>query len=162
MFKLVAMAVALCLMFGSAGCSWLDNVDKDKVLDAYTDVIQSAGKVALTNDFLLKGDRKFGVDSYVGTYTADYNNFTGTEYLFGNTSIERESGKSVTINCEFDITDGTAKLFWLRGSADPIMILEGTGKYNEIIELPEGGNYFGVTGDNLNGSIKLKIIDAKN
>lgn len=47
--KFLAIAVASCLMLGAAGCSLLDNVEKDKVLDAYNDVIQFAGKATLTS-----------------------------------------------------------------------------------------------------------------
>lgn len=159
--KLVAIATTCCLLFGTAGCSLLDNVDKDKVLDAYNGIIQSVGKAMLTKGISLKGDREFGADKYMGTYTADYKKFTGTEYLFGNTSIERETGKYVTVTCTFEVTEGTGQLFWLCGADDPVVLLEGSGKYSETVELPEGGNYFGITGDGLKGSVELTITDAE-
>lgn len=159
--KFVLTVVVSCLMLGAAGCSLLDNVDKDKVLDAYNDVLQSAGKATLTKGIFLKGDREFGADNYVGAYKADYKKFTGTEYLFGNTSIKRENGKSVTITCKFDVKDGTAKLFWLCGADDPVVLLEGSGEYSDTVVLPEGGNYLGITGDKLKGSVKLTITDAE-
>jgi hypothetical protein len=106
--KFVPIAVACCLILASSGCSLLNHVDKDKALDVYNGVIQNAGKATLTKSIFLKGDRKFGADSYVGIYKADYKKLTGTEYLFGNTSIERKSGKYVTVTCTFDVADGTA------------------------------------------------------
>ncbi|QAT49933.1 hypothetical protein EQM14_09165 [Caproiciproducens sp. NJN-50] len=159
--KFGLIAVASCLILGAAGCSLLNNIDKDKVLDTYNDVIQSAGKATLTKRIFLKGDREFGADNYVGTYKADYKSFTGAEYLFGNTSIERESGNSVVITCAFDVKNGTAQLFWLSGDDDPVVLLEGSGEYSDTVELPEGGNYFGITGDGLKGSVELTITDAK-
>lgn len=115
----------------------------------------------ITKNLSLKGDRDFGTDKYVGTYSADYKNFSGTEYLFGGTSVERETGKNVTITCTFEVTNGTAQLFWLCGSDDPVILLEGSGEYSETVELPEGGNYFGITGDGLKGSVELTISDAE-
>lgn len=155
------ITIASCLVLGAAGCSLLDNVDKDKVLDAYNNVIQSAGKATLTKNISLKGDREFGTDNYVGTYKADYKKFTGTEYLFGNTSIERENGSAVVITCTFNVKDGTAKLFWLSGADDPVVLLEGSGEYSNTVELPKGGNYFGIIGDGLKGSVNLTIADAE-
>lgn len=159
--KFVLIAVVSCLILGASGCSLLDSIDKDKVLGTYNDVIQSAGKATLTKGISLKGDREFGSDKYVGTYKADYKKFTGTEYLFGNTSIDRENGNSVAITCTFDVKDGTARLFWLSGAEEPVALLEGSGEYSDTVELPEGGNYFGITGDGLKGSVKLTITDAE-
>ena len=139
--KFGLVTVASCLMLGVVGCSLLDNVDKDKVLDAYNDVIQSAGKATLTKGISLKGNREFGADKYVGTYKADYKKFTGTECLFGNTSIERENGKYVVITCTFNVKNGTAQLFWLSGDDDPVVLLEGSGEYSDTVELPEGKKY---------------------
>ena len=159
--KFIASMVACYLILGTAGCSLVNHVDKDKALDAYNGMIQNAGKVTLTKSIFLKGDRKFGADNYIGTYKADYKHFTGTEYLFGGTAIERKNGKHVTITCTFDVTDGTAKLFWHCGSKDPAVLLDGSGKYSDTVELLKGGNYFGITGDDMKGSVKLTIADTR-
>lgn len=161
LLNLITMTVVCCMMFSLTGCSLFDNMDKDKVLDTYNDIISSAGKSLLTKNLSLKGNRKFGTDKYVGTYSSDYKDFSGSEYLFGGTFIERETGKNITITCTFDIKDGTAQLFWLCGADNPVVLLEGTGEYSETIELPEGGNYIGITGDNLTGSVELTIADVE-
>ena len=87
------------LIFGLtlAGCS------KDEILDQYNSVVQTAGNAALTSNFLLKGNRTYGEDCYTGTYTADYKDFSKTEYLFGGTSIERENGKDISVSCDLEI-----------------------------------------------------------
>ncbi len=99
----------LMLSLSLAGCS------KDEILDQYNNVVQSAGNTALTSDFSLKGDRAYGDDCYTGTYTADYKDFSKTEYLFGGTSIERENGKDISVSCDLEITEGTAQVFWISG-----------------------------------------------
>ncbi|MDE5699934.1 MAG: hypothetical protein K2I96_21440 [Lachnospiraceae bacterium] len=133
------------------GCS------KEAVLDQYNHVIQSAGDVMLTDSFSLKGKRAYGDDHYTGSYTADYKDFSKTEYLFGGTSIERENGKDISVSCELEVTDGTAQIFWLFGSEDPVILIETEGSCEETITLPAGGNYIGITGNNFTGQLKLTV-----
>ena len=141
----------LMLSLSLAGCS------KDEILDQYNNVVQSAGNAALTSDFSLKGNRTYGDDCYTGTYTADYKDFSKTEYLFGGTFIERENGKDISVSCDLEITEGTAQVFWVSGSDDPMILLEATGNYSETITLPEGGNYIGVIGNNFTGHLEMNI-----
>ena len=46
----------------------------------------------------LQGTKEKGIDDYTGSYTANYEDFSGTEYLFGGTSIKREAGKDLSID----------------------------------------------------------------
>ena len=66
-----------------SGCS------KDEILDHYNNIVQSAGAIELTGKSSLEGTKEKGIDDYTGTYTADYEDFSDTEYLFGGTSIKR-------------------------------------------------------------------------
>ena len=141
----------LMLSLSLAGCS------KDEILDQYNNVVQSAGNAALTSDFSLKGNRTYGDDCYTGTYTADYKDFSKTEYLFGGTSIERENGKDISVSCDLEITGGTAQVFWISGSDDPVILLETADSYSETITLPEGGNYIGIIGNNFTGHLEMNI-----
>ncbi len=135
----------------------LTGCPKDEILDQYNKVVQTAGNTALTSDFSLKGNRTYGEDCYTGTYTADYKDFSKTEYLFGGTSIERENGKDISVSCDLEITEGTAQVFWVSGSDNPMILLEATGSYSETITLPEGGNYIGVIGNNFTGHLEMNI-----
>ena len=49
-------------------------------LDVYK---RQAGAIELTGKLSLEGTKEKGIDDYTGTYTADYENFSDTEYLFG-------------------------------------------------------------------------------
>ena len=118
-----------------AGCS------KDEILNHYNNIVQSAGSIELTGKSSLQGEKEKGIDDYTGTYTADYANFSGTEYLFGGTSIKREAGKELSIDCTLEITEGTAKVFWISGSDEAVTLIEATGTYSDTITLPDGGNY---------------------
>lgn len=145
----ISLLLISCLLF--SGCS------KDEILAHYNNAIQSVGNVELTSNLSLKGTRNYGVDHYTGTYVANYHNFSKTEYLFGGTSIEREAGKDISVTCTLEITNGTAKVFWISGSDDPIALIETSGTYSDTITLPDGGNYIGIECDGFTGSIDLNI-----
>ena len=97
------------------------------VPDHYNNIIQSAGAIELTGKLSLEGTKEKGIDDYTGTYTADYENFSDTEYLFGGTSIKREAGKELSIDCTLEVTEGTAKVFWTSGSDEAVTLIETTG-----------------------------------
>ena len=103
-----------------SGCS------KDEILDHYNNIVQSAGAIELTGKLSLEGTKEKGIDDYTGTYTADYENFSDTEYLFGGTSIKREAGKELSIDCTLEITEGTAKVFWISGSDEAVTLIEAS------------------------------------
>lgn len=148
-YLLICILVIICFTFGS--------LSKDTVLKVYNNIIQTAGNLVLTSDISLKGDRKYGTDHYTGTYSAEYKNFSGTEYIFGGTSVDRDAGNEITIFCSLEITGGTAEVFLQSGSYEPVTLLETTGIYSEAVILPEGGNYIGIKGDSFTGNIELSI-----
>uniref|UniRef100_UPI003FEFAD7C hypothetical protein n=1 Tax=Dysosmobacter welbionis TaxID=2093857 RepID=UPI003FEFAD7C len=107
--------------------------------------------------FILTRYERKRIDDYTGSYTADYEDFSDTEYLFGGTSIKREAGKELSIDCALEVTDGTAKVFWISGADEAVTLLETTGTYSDTITLPEGGNYIGIECENFTGSIELNM-----
>ena len=155
MIPVKKIVLSLCLIL--LGASVLSGCTKDEVLDQYNNIVQSAGSIALTGNSSLQGTKEKGIDDYTGTYTADYANFSGTEYLFGGTSIKREAGKELSIDCTLEITEGTAKVFWISGSDEAVTLIEATGTYSDTITLPDGGNYIGIECKNFTGNIELNI-----
>ena len=158
-FKTCAVVIMICcLLIAFTGCSI--PVNKDRILDNYNKAVQLAGNLGLTKNVSLQGKRIFGTDHYVGTYTADYNHFSKTEYLFGGTSIERKAGKTINVTCNMKISEGTAQLIYVSGSDKPKVLTAAGGKYTAVIELKNGGNYFGVACGNFTGSIELAVNDV--
>ena len=151
--KKIVLALAFVLLgsFMISGCS------KDEILDQYNHIVQSAGSIALTGNSSLQGTKEKGIDDYTGSYTADYENFSDTEYLFGGTSINREAGKELSVDCILEVTKGTAKVFWISGSDEAVTLIEATGTYSDTITLPDGGNYIGIECESFTGSIELNI-----
>ena len=71
--------------------------------------------------------------------------------------IKREAGKELSIDCTLEVTEGTAKVFWISGSDEAVTLLETTGTYSDTITLPEGGNYIGIECEDFTGSIELNV-----
>ena len=149
------IVLSLCLII--LGTSVLSGCTKDEVLNQYNNIVQSAGSIALTRNSSLQGTKEKGIDDYTGSYTANYKNFSDTEYLLGGTSIKREAGKELSIDCTLEVMEGTAKVFWISGSDEAVTLIEITGTYNDTITLPEGGNYIGIEGENFTGCIELNV-----
>lgn len=151
--KKIVLSLTLLLFATSilSGCT------KDEILDHYNNIVQSAGSIELTGKLSLKGTKEKGADDYTGTYKAEYEDFSNTEYLFGGTSIKREAGKDISVTCTLEVKNGTAKVFWISGADEAVTLIEATGTYTDTITLPDGGNYIGIECDNFTGNIELNI-----
>ena len=71
-----------------------DGQAKDSILEAFGKLVDDAGTAALTPQSKLQGHKENGADDYTGSYEATYSNLTGTEILFGGTTLEREAGST--------------------------------------------------------------------
>lgn len=149
--------IVLPLILILFGTTILSGCTKDEILNHYNNVVQSAGSIELTGNSSLQGKKDNGIDDYTGTYQADYKSYTGTEYLFGGTSIKREAGKDIAVTCTLEVTSGTAKVFWISGADEAVTLLETTETYSDTITLPDGGNYIGIECENFTGNIEMNI-----
>ena len=134
-----------------------DDSVKDAILDAYSSLMDTAGSWALTPDRSLQGERVRSEDDYTGTYEANYEDFSGTELLFGGTTLDRAAGNTVELSCSLDIEEGEAAVFLCSGSDDPVILLSGSGDYSSTIEVGGGSTYIGVWGEEANGSASIQI-----
>ena len=141
---------------GAAADATGDSV-KDALVDAYGSLVDTAGSWALMPDRSLQGERVPGEDDYTGTYAADYDDFSGTELLFGGTTLDREAGNTVELTCSLDIEEGEAAVFLHSGSEEPVLLLSESGDYSGTIEVGGGSTYIGVWGEGLTGSVSIQI-----
>ena len=141
---------------GAAADATDDSV-KDTLVGAYGSLVDAAGSWALTPDRSLQGERVRGEDDYTGTYEANYEDFSGTELLFGGTTLDREAGNTIELSCSLDIEEGEAAVFLCSGSDDPVILLSGSGDYSSTIEVGGGSTYIGVWGEEANGSVSIQI-----
>ena len=141
---------------GAAADATDDSV-KDALVDAYGSLVDTAGSWALMPDRSLQGERVPGEDDYTGTYAADYDDFSGTELLFGGTTLDREAGSTVEISCSLHIEEGEAAVFLCSGGEDPVVLLSESGDYASTIEVGGRSTYIGVWGEEANGSVSIQI-----
>lgn len=134
-----------------------DDSVKDTLVDAYGSLVDAAGSWALTPDRSLQGERVPGEDDYTGTYAADYEGFSGTELLFGGTTLDREAGDTVEISCSLTIEEGEVAIFLNFGSEEPVILLSESGDYSGTIEVGGGSVYLGVWGEGMTGSVSIQI-----
>lgn len=130
---------------------------KEAILGALNALNEAGGETALTSDTFLKGKRTKGTDSYTGTYSADYNKYSGTEVVFGGTTIERDEGNALEVSCSLKVEEGKAIIFLKSGSSDPVVLLETINEYTGSIDVGNGSNYIGVWGDDFIGSVGISI-----
>ena len=109
MIPVKKIVLSLCLIL--LGASVLSGCTKDEVLDQYNNIVQSAGSIALTGNSSLQGTKEKGIDDYTGSYTANYEDFSDTEYLFGGTSIKREAGKDRLLTARWRLRMELQKYF---------------------------------------------------
>ena len=141
---------------GAAADATGDSV-KDALVGAYGSLMDAAGSWALTPDRSLQGDRVRGEDDYTGTYEAGYEDFSGTELLFGGTTLDRAAGSTVEISCSLHIEEGEAAVFLCSGGEDPVVLLSESGDYASTIEVGGRSTYIGVWGEGVTGSVSIQI-----
>ena len=134
-----------------------DDSVKDAIVDAYGSLVDAAGSWALTPDRSLQGERVPGEDDYTGTYEAGYEDFSGTELLFGGTTLDREVGNTIELTCSLDIEEGDAAIFLCSGGEEPVLLLSGSGDYSGTIEVGGSSTYLGVWGEGVTGGVAIQM-----
>ena len=151
-----ALADGTDAVLGAAADATDDSV-KDALVDAYGSLVDAAGTLALTPESSLQGERIPGKDDYTGVYEAGYEDFSGTELLFGGTTLDREAGNTVEISCSLTVEEGEAAVFLRSGAEDLVLLLSGSGDYAGTIEVGGGSVYLGVWGEGVTGSVSIQI-----
>lgn len=130
---------------------------KEVILEAFNAVTDEIGKTALTKDNILEGTRKFDTDTYTGEYIADYKDFSGVEILFGGTSLERQEGEVIQLNCTMECKSGEAIIFIRKGNQDPIVCIDTNGEYSNKWNITGNSVYIGVWGNKFTGHVTINI-----
>lgn len=146
---------ALCAL--SSGClfqSWDGDAFRDAAIGLFNDAVEFVGSLALTDDPWLAGTRETGSDSYNGRYTAEYDRYTGEEYLFGGTSLEPRS--EMYVSYTLGIGSGSAFLCRIDGEREEI-IAQTSGEGEYAFPLEPGDNFIVLKGENFTGSLSLSV-----
>ena len=152
--KLAALLLLTCLILGLSGCGAVNL--RDNILNGYNQWLQFSSKHALTNKNKLQGERKLGEDAYVGSYSAEYEDFDGEEYIFGGTGLERETGNELTAKYTLKITSGSASLLWIHSGSE-YTITDSESEDTFEITIGSGDNYIVLKGEDFSGSLELEV-----
>ena len=160
LFKVIYIGI-VCLVIGVGSFVYSHinpnfSLDKDKILSTYNNAINYFSSIALTTDSKLVGKRKYGVDNYVGKYTANYINYSGEEVVFGGTVLNRKESDHINLKVKLDKVSGNIKVVNQIGK-ESITILDNTGEYNDTIYIDGGSYYFKIYLDNFKGNINVEI-----
>lgn len=146
--------LSIILVLGLTGCG--KNNVKDNIIDGYEQCLKQVSKYALTKKGKLQGKKTKGEDSYVGSYTAQYDSFDGEECIFGGTALNREAGNELIVTYTLKVTSGTVSLFWQHsGSEYTIADEESEGSFE--ITLAAGDDYINLRGEDFSGSLELEV-----
>ncbi len=132
------------------GCS------KEEVINEFDNTIKMISDNILTKDERLVGDRVFGVDHYVGSYKANYKDFSREEILFGGTTVERKNGGVVHVKLTIKGESGKVSVI-ARMKGEDIVLGDKNAIYEVDLNVLDGGNFIIVKGDKFSGILKLEI-----
>ncbi len=132
------------------GCS------KEEVINEFDNTIKMISDNILTKDERLVRDRVFGVDHYVGSYKANYKDFSREEILFGGTTVERKNGGVVHVKLTIKGESGKVSVI-ARMKGEDIVLGDKNAIYEVDLNVLDGGNFIIVKGDKFSGILKLEI-----
>lgn len=153
-FKLIIIAIIVFVLI--LGISIFNGwtLPKDEILNIYETSLQNFDKEVLSKDKQLKGKRVFGVDKYVGTYQADYEDITSEEIIFGGTALHRKNGESIKVKIKVEKEGGSINVISKLGEHE-ISLLNDNGEYEDTIYVDCMSYYLTIKLENFNGKIDI-------
>ena len=156
-FKLILLAIVGLIIAGIVFFSSIFNggtISKDGIVNTYNHFLQDTSVNGLTRDSKLEGKRKFGIDEYVGTYKANYNDKTKEETVFGGTVLDRKNGNTITLKIKVEKQSGSTEIINNSGTKSEILIND-TGEVERAIDVKEKSYYLKVQVRDFTGNVEI-------
>ena len=156
-FKLILLAVVGIIIAGSVFFYNIFNnntISKEDIVNGFGDFLQDTSTNGLTKDNKLEGKRKFGIDEYVGTYIASYNNKTKEETIFGGTVLDRENGNTITLKIKVEKQSGNIEIISNAGTESEVLIND-TGEIEKTVDVKEKSYYLKVKVTDFTGNVEI-------
>ena len=156
-FKLILLAIVGIVIAGIVFFSSIFNgetISKDGIINTYDSFLQDTSVNGLTKDNKLEGKREFGIDEYVGTYTAFYNNKTKEETVFGGTTLDRKEGNTITLKIKVEKQSGNIEIISNAGTESEILIND-TGEIKKTVDVKEKSYYLKVKVTDFTGNVEI-------
>ena len=167
-FKLIVVFIVGLIILGASfivgliilGASFFTSiftnsaVSKDSAMNTYNNFLQDVSSLGITSDNKIQGERTFGLDEYVGTYKANYNNTTKEETIFGGTALDRENGNTIKLKIKVDKQNGDIEIINKLGTENEILISD-TGEIEKTIDVKEKSYYLIIKTNNFTGNVDI-------
>ncbi len=157
-FKLILVAIIGIIIAGIVFFSSIFNgetISKDSIINTYDSFLQDTSINGLTKDNKLEGKREYGIDEYVGTYTANYKNKTKEETIFGGTTLNRENGNTITIKIKVEKQSGNIEIISNSGTESEVLIKD-TGEIEKTVDVKEKSYYLKVKVTDFTGNVEIE------
>lgn len=151
--RLILIFVAAAMMLFS-GCSrgTTGGYFKYRSLDIFERAVESIGRLGVTGEIFLNGERDFYSDMYTGKYSAVCRNENGKETVFGGTSVKE---RKIRLCVQVFQTKGTAELKIRLGADIRSYEFESDGFLELELSLDGGANYISVDYRGFSGIVRI-------
>lgn len=153
-FKMIFLGIITLIIIVYVSIFNAGENPKDKIINIYDSFIQSFDAVGLTSNSKLKGKREYGIDKYVGTYYAHYDNDSGEETIFGGTLLHRKNGDHIKLKIKIEKESGNISVMAKLGD-NATTLIEDTGEYEDNIYIEGMSYYLTIKLDNFKGNIDM-------
>ncbi len=156
-FKLILLGIAGIVIAGIVFFSSIFNgktISKEDIINTYDSFLQDTSVNGLTKDNKLEGKRDFGIDEYVGTYNANYNNKTKEETIFGGTVLDRKNGNTISLRVKVEKQSGSIEIISNSGTESEVLIND-TGEIEKTVNVKEKSYYLKVKVTDFTGNIEI-------
>ncbi len=151
--RLIIMLAAAYLVLMSAGIT--PGMSKEMIIGVYGDIVEFLGGIRLTDDIFLSGERSSSRDGYSGEYVTNVKNKTGTETVFGGTSLYE---KDLEVIAKIDGSGG-AYIKLTAGWEETVLEPDEDGKIEYNFDCESGGNYIEVVYEDFTGEVRVRVED---
>ena len=156
-FKLILLAFIGIIIAGSAFFYNIfnnDTISKEDIVNGFGDFLQDTSTNGLTKDNKLEGKREYGIDEYVGSYKANYNDKTKEETIFGGTTLDRKNGNTIKLKIKVEKQSGNIEIISNEGTESEVLIKD-TGEIEKTIDVKEMSYYLKVKVTNFTGNVEI-------
>lgn len=156
-FKLILLVIVGITITGCVFISDISNnetISRDDLVNGYGNFLQDISLNGLTKDSKLEGNREYGIDEYVGSYEANYNNTTKEETIFGGTTLDRKNGNTIKLKIKVKKQSGNIEII-SNGGTECEVLINDTGEIEKTVNVKEKSYYLKVKVTNFTGNVEI-------
>lgn len=150
MKKILMLIMLLIIVFSLAGCG-CNRTEEGGVIEFLDNVVSAFGSAQLTKDADLIGTRE-SEDKYTGTYSAECEDITGRDVIFGGGSIEEYK---LLLHGNVMANSGKANIRIRLNDSVVMLDIDESGIFETTLRLKSGGNYIMVDYEDFSGDVEL-------